>query len=188
MATSRGLEEIVQEYHHLQAEHRCSGADGTGRRHLHTRLDEVEERFEHTLAQEVGDEGERNAWRARPHHGVEALPVASARPLAFRGRSSGGSVVEIRARADGDYDVEIDGAAVDRLGDGGIDVAVYEADGREFHEVFEAPAAALDALGAWVHDPSGAPPWKHLHELLRDGLVDRHFGLTARGRRALARA
>jgi len=189
MATlAQGLEEIVREYHHAQAEHRRTREEGTARRHLHARLDELEERFEHLLVQRVGEERERAAWRERLHHGAAAPPQAGpARPLAFKGRAAGGSAVEIRARPDGDYDVEIDGVPADRLS-GPLDFRVYHADGRAFGEVFEAPAHALEALGAWVGDPSGEPPWEHVHELLADGLVDRHFGLTARGRRAVERA
>jgi hypothetical protein len=74
-----------------------------------------------------------------------------------------------------------------RIADGEIDFTTYEDDGREFREIFEAGGEALDALAGWVHEPRGEPPWEHLHTLLDDGLVDRHFGLTRRGRRALSR-
>ncbi len=183
------LEEIVSEYHHVQGEHRQTRPEGSGRRHMHDRLDELERRFEHLLIEQVGDEGERAAWRSRLHHGTEAPPTpALARPLAFRGRSSGGSAVEIRARPEGGYDVEIDGVPTGRLEDGEIDFAAYETDGHEFREVFEASGEALDALAGWVNNPGSEPPWEHLHDLLDDGLVDRHFGLTRRGRRALSHA
>jgi hypothetical protein len=185
-AAGEGLEEIVREYHHVQAEHRRAGPEGTGRRHLHERLDELEKRFERLLADHVGDEETRSSWRMRLHHGTEPPAEGTpAGPLAFKGRSSGGSLVEIRERPQGDYDVELDGVPVGILA-GEIDFSVYEIDGREFFEHFDAGAAALLALAGWVDDPSGEPPWEHLHPLLEDGLVDRHFGLTARGRRALS--
>ena len=181
------LAELVEKYHHLQSEHRRTGVEGSARRHLHAELDELERKIEHLLATEVGDESEREAWRQRVHHGYPGPPVAPERPLVFRGRSESGSLVEIRTRPDGDSDVEIDGTLTERLG-GPIDFGRYRVGDREYVETFEAPAAALEALTAWVHDPSGDPPWDHGRELIEDGLVDRHFGLTARGRRAVSRA
>ncbi len=184
--TFTGLEEIVREYHHLQEEHRRAGPEGTARRRLETRLEELEQRFEHRLLEELGSEDERVAWRARLHHGAGAPLVAPSAPLVFEGRSAAGSTVEIRERPDGDYDVEIDGAPVERLS-GPIDFHVYVDGDRRFREVFDVPGATLEAFAAWVAGPAGEPPWEHLHELLGAGLVDRHFGLTERGRRALRR-
>jgi hypothetical protein len=180
----QGLEEIVREYHHLLEEHRRTGPESTARRHLHAHLDELEHRFERLIGETVAGESERVAWRARLHHGAEAPPSAPARPLAFKGRSEAGSVVEIRERPDGDFDVEIDGVPIDRLGDH-IDFHVYVDGDREYPEVFDAPPAAREALAAWVADPAGEPPWEHAHDLLDDGLIDRYFGLTDRGRRAV---
>jgi hypothetical protein len=58
-------------------------------------------------------------------------------------------------------------------------------DGTEFTETFEVAGEALDALVDF-HELGGSPPWEHASELLADGLIDAHFALTARGKRALA--
>lgn len=55
----------------------------------------------------------------------------------------------------------------------------------EFTETFEVSTEALDAL-ADFSERGGNPPWEHASELLADGLIDVHFALPARGRRALA--
>ena len=108
----------------------------------------------------------------------------------FRGRSQSGSVCEIRGRPDGDLDVLVDGALVERIA-GALDFAdeapglVYRRDHVEFREVFAVPAPALAALRAFVADSAGGPPWKHAGVLLAEGLVDRYFALLLRGRRAL---
>ena len=60
-------------------------------------------------------------------------------------------------------------------------------DGFEFRETFSASPDALQALDAFLAD-GGSPPWEHATELLADGLIDTHFDLTPRGRRALATA
>lgn len=182
--TFTGLEEIVREYHHLQEEHRRTHPEGTARRHLQARLEELEQRFEHRLLEDLGDETERVAWRERLHHGAGAPLVPLSPPLVFKGRSAAGSVVEIRQRPDGDYDVEIDGAPVEKLS-GPIDFDVYVDGDRRFPEVFAVSTGARRALAAWAAGSAGEPPWEHLHDLLRDGIVDRHFALTERGRRAL---
>jgi hypothetical protein len=185
MAAASVLEEIAEEYRHLQSEHRKAGIEGSGRRHLHARLEELEEHFERFLVEDVADENEREAWRQHLRHGAPAPPTAQpARPLLFKGRSEGGSTVEVWERRDGDADVAIDGSPVgvrhaEGIGD------IYRDGDREFTEVFDAPADALEALRAWVENGSGAAPWGHAHTLIEDGLVDRHLGLTTRGRRAL---
>ena len=56
----------------------------------------------------------------------------------------------------------------------------------EAHETFSASTEALDALSAFLHDDGSAPPWDYASELLSEGLIDVHFALTPRGRRALA--
>jgi hypothetical protein len=147
-------------------------------------LEEIVREYYRLLGETLADEHERTAWRARLHHGAEAPPAAPERPLVFKGRSEGGSLVEIRQRPDGDLDVEIDGVPVDRLSDP-IDFTVYVDGDRSFPEVVDAPPEALEALAAWVADPAGEPPWEHAHELLGDGLIDRYFGLTDRGRRVV---
>jgi len=183
--SSAELAQLVERYHHLQNEHRQAGIEGSVRRHMQAELEELERKIESLLTTEVSEESEREAWRMRIHHGYPAPSLALSQPLVFRGRSEAGSLVEIRARPDGDCDVLIDGALAERLG-GPIDFDRYRMGDREYAETFEVPAAALEALRTWVHDPSGDPPREYEYELIEDGLVDRYFGLTARGRRAVA--
>ena len=52
-------------------------------------------------------------------------------------------------------------------------------------EIFDASPEALAALDAYRRD-GGEPSWQYASELLADGLIDVHFELTPRGRRALA--
>lgn len=179
------LEEIVEQYRHARSEHQRAGREGRVRRHLKARLDELEERFERLLALLPLDEQERAAWRARLHDGPPLpSPVPAEPTLLFRGRSQGGSVIEIRADADRGATVMVDGVPVERLV-GEPEGGVFELGDQSFEEVFEASPEAREALGAWVFGPAGPPPWEHAAELIADGLVDRHFGLTARGRRAV---
>jgi hypothetical protein len=188
------LAAIVREFHHVQEEHRRARPESRVRRHLHSRLEELEERFERLLEEWVADEETRAAWRAHLYQGAPR-PAESApeRPLTFRGRSEAGSVVEIRKRPDGSYDVEVDGALVERI-EGGLDFAggtappVFRLDGSEFRETFSASPAALEALRDSLAGDAAHPPWDQAAELVADGLVDRDFGLTERGRRALAAA
>jgi hypothetical protein len=58
---------------------------------------------------------------------------------------------------------------------------------RWLRETFGADPAALKALADFYEQEGSHPPWQHAAELLRDGLIDVHFDLTPRGRRALAR-
>ena len=186
--TWRELEEIVDEYRHLSSEHHQAGREGSVRRHLEARLDLLEERFEHLLALLTVDEQERGEWRARLHDGRPApSPVPPEPTLLFRGRSPGGSTIEIRAGTERSASVIVDGVPVDRLM-GQFEDDVFQFGDRTFEEVFEASPEAQEALRAWVSEPTGAARWEHAAELIADGLVDRHFGLTRRGRRAVQRA
>jgi hypothetical protein len=182
------LGEIVDEYHHLQAEYRHAGAEGRVRRHLGDRLEELEQRFEGLLAYLVPDAEARAEWRGSLHHGWPSPPPAVWPPeLLFRGVTETGSVVEIRAGAGDEAEVMVDGRLAERLV-GEITGDVIALDGHTFEETFAASPAALLALGEWVDEPAGEPPRAHAWELLGDGLIDRHFGLTPRGRRALRRS
>ena len=60
----------------------------------------------------------------------------------------------------------------------------FRVGGVSFDERFAASRSALAALRLMT-ESGGAPPYRHARELLLDGLVDRNFGLTPRGRRAL---
>ncbi len=186
------LEAIVSEHRHLLEEHRRAHADGTVRRHMEARLHELEQRFDQLLDEWAPDEELREAWAAHLRHGAPApaLP-APARPLVFRGRAETGSVVEIRKRTDGDYDVEVDGAVVERaqleLDFAGTEAPrIFMLDELGFQETFSASAPALEALAEFVAERSPAPPWGFAVELRADGLVDRHFSLSPRGHRALS--
>jgi hypothetical protein len=187
------LEATVVEYHHVQSEHRRAGVEGSVRRHLHTRLARLGARFERLLDESVPDEGAREAWRRRLHNGspAPAEPRPPEPPLLFKGRSTAGSVAEVRKRADGDCDLAVDGSLLERLAaarelaEGAIPLT-FRIDGQEFREIFEAPARAVAAARAYFSDPSGEPPWQHAPALAADGLIDGTFALTPRGRRALA--
>jgi hypothetical protein len=196
MTTSIGvrglLEATVAEYHHVRSEHRRAGAEGTIRRHLHAQLGRLEAHLERLLEESVADEEAREAWRSRLHYGspapIEPQPPGPA--LLFKGRSAAGSVVEVRQRTDGDCDVIIDGARLERVA-AARDLAenelplVFRVAGQEFQEIFEAPTQALAAARAYISDPSEEPPWQHAPALAAEGLIDGTFALTPRGRRAL---
>lgn len=61
----------------------------------------------------------------------------------------------------------------------------WRLNGTEVEEVFGVSPEALQALAAFA-ERGGEPPWEHAAELLADGLIDVHFELTPRGKRALA--
>jgi len=67
-----------------------------------------------------------------------------------------------------------------------VSPAVFRVEGMDFVELFDASPEALAALDAYRRD-GGEPPWQYASELLADGLIEVHFELTPRGRRALAR-
>jgi hypothetical protein len=185
------LEAIVGEFRHLREEHGRAGAEGTVRRHMEARMHELEQRFEQFLDEWAFDDDLREAWGVHLHRGAAApaLPAAT-RPLVFRGRAETGSLVEISKRTDGDYDVEVDGAVVERV-EAELDFSGREAprtfvlDGLVFQETFSASEPALEALDEFVAERAPHPPWRFAIELRADGLIDGHFGLTSRGHRAL---
>jgi len=187
-----GLERIVAEYHHLRAEHRRAGREGSVRRHLQARLEELERRFERLLEEWVAEERVREAWRGHLHGDAPAPPEPEpVPPLLFKGRSRVGSIVEVRERPGGDCEVVVDGTLVEIASAGELKEErraplTLRAGGEEFREIFAAPAPALAAARAYFARPAGEPPWEHAAELAADGLIDHTFALTARGRRALA--
>lgn len=160
------------------------------RRRIGERLLDVRQRFDRVLDEWVPEDDLREAWRRHLNDraGVPEGPAAI-RPLGFRGVSDAGSVVEIRGRDGDDLDVVVDGSLVERIAatkDLGRGVpSTLHVDGFTFSETFTASADALQALDAFL-DGAGSPPWEHATELLADGLIDTHFDLTPRGRRALA--
>lgn len=185
------LEAIVWEFRHVQAEHRKAGDESAARRRFAERLHELERDLERLLAEWVPDEGTQRAWREHLHHGApEPAEPAPRPPLAFRGRSDAGTIVEVRER-NGGYEVEIDGrpaggTVADRELAARALPLTFAFEDLRFRETFGVPPAALEALRAFVAGEARRPPWRYAAALAADGLVDRHFALTPRGDRALA--
>jgi hypothetical protein len=179
------LDTLVHTYNHLRNEHKRARPASSVRRRIEERQLGVRERFERVLEELVPDPGVRDAWLAHlDNRGPRPDAPEAIRPLVFRGRSSAGSVAEIRPHGD-ELDVFIDGALAERLDPGEtFESGRYRFGRDEFFEIFAASDAALDALAAYRDDP-GLPPWDFATELIADGLVDAHFALTPRGRRAL---
>ena len=189
----RELDLIVHEFLHVHNEHARASADSV-RRKLRARVLELRERFERELTASVQDEPLREAWREHMNQRAPAPAEPPPVPLIlFRGRSEAGSEVIVYEAQAGGLRVEVDGTLVHRVVR--LDLRHQEGawvfhrdDLGDFRETLVASAEGLEALRAWVDDPTGEPPWQHLRELAADGLVDRHFALTSRGRRALGRA
>ena len=185
------LEALIRYYHHLQNEHKRAHLEGGVRRRIEDQLLEVRERFDRFLAEWVPEEDLRRAWWNHLHARAPEPPgPAAIRPLLFRGTSEAGSVVEVRGKKGEETEVLVDGTLVERIAvDGDLTFLVPPLDfgpnRRPVYETFSAPPEALEALADFLDD-GGPPPWEHASELLADGLVDVHFGLTPRGRRALA--
>jgi hypothetical protein len=185
------LDALAHYYHHLHHEHERADPQSSVRRRLEDRLLEVRERFERVLDEWVPDPELRHAWHEylrnrRP----EPSDPPAVRPLVFQGRNDAGSIVEIRRRGD-EHQVEVDGALLERVA-AEKDLSVdrpslrFRLNGTEFEETFNASPEALQALADFL-DEGGSPPWEYASELLADGLIDVHFDLTPRGRRALGR-
>ena len=185
------LEALVRYYHHLQNEHQRAAPESSARRRIEERLLDVRERFDRLVEEWVDDEDLREAWLEHLHNRApEPDGPEAVRPLVFRGVTEAGSDVEVRERTDQELEVWIDGALVER-------VAAQEdfastarplqvrLDGFRAEETFSASREALAALATFV-EGGESPPWEFASELLADGLVDVHFALTPRGRRALA--
>ena len=185
------LEALVRHYHHLQNEHKRAPLESAMRRRIEERLLEVRRRFDRVLEEWVPEEELRCAWREHLHYRAPEPPGPPAiRPLVFRGVSEAGSIVEIRGQRGEDLEVRVDGTVSERIA-GQKDFASttpplsFRLNGIEAHETFTASAEALDALADYVDDGK-PPPLDYAAELLADGLIDVHFALTPRGRRALA--
>ncbi len=188
------LEAIAGEYRHLLEEHRRAHAEGRVRRHQEARLQELELRFERLLDEWAPGAELRGAWQAHLHDGAPApAQPAPERPLVFRGIAETGSLVEIRERADGDYEVAVDGTVVERV-EAELDFSgkqtphAFPLGGLVFRETFSVSAPALEALADFVAGRAQPPPWPFAPDLRADGLIDSHFALTPRGHRALAQS
>jgi hypothetical protein len=185
VAPDEELRQLAHEYQRVRQAHSENTAPSV-RRQLEGKLEDLQRRFERTLEQLVPEDEARATWRAVLYHQAEPPePAASSPPPIFRGRSDIGAEVEVREGNAGGYDVLVDGSLVLRLPDP-VDQGHLRVDNLDFREVFDATPEALDALLVYTRDPDGDPPWPFAAELLADGLVDRTFGLTPRGRRALA--
>jgi hypothetical protein len=184
------LETLVHQYRSLQNDHAVTPPESGTRRRTEERLLDIRDRFERTLAEWVPDEEAQQAWREYlVNHGPAPSEPPAVRPLRFRGVSDAGSVVEVRGGNADEFEVEIDGSLVARVA-AAKDLARvgpsagFRFDSTVFEETFEVSDDALQALSDFQVD-GGSPPYDHAVELLSDGLIDTHFGVTPRGRRAL---
>lgn len=184
------LQALARSYRRLQSDAKHEGAKSSERQHLEERLVDVRNRFERLLVEWVPQDRARKAWNAYldKGRGAPGKPTA-VRPLVFRGVSEFGAMIEVRRAGGGDLDVDIDGALAERLDaahelDDTEPHLRFRLDGTAYLETFEVSLDALDALADFVE--GGAPPWDAAPGLLADGLIDSHFALTPRGRRALS--
>jgi len=185
------LESLVHTYYHLRNEHKRASPASSTRRRIEGRMLEVREHFERVLSEWVPDEELRDAWREHlENRGPAPAEPVAIQPVVFRGVSDEtGSTVEIRRRSDDELDVWVDGTLIERIaGEKDFDVTAQPARFRlnegEYRETFPVSPEALAALADYL-DGSAPPPSDHARELLAHGLIDAHFSLTPRGRRAL---
>jgi hypothetical protein len=183
------LDALVRYYHHLHNEIVRKGIQSSVRRRLEDRLLDVRERFGRLLDEWVPDEVLRAEWRDYLHNRVpEPSEPGAVEPLTFKGHTDAGSVVEVRGSGD-EYEVWVDGSLQERVA-AKKDLSVrsrtlhFRWDGKEIEETFDASQEALDALDDYLNTDGASPPWDYAAELLADGLIDRNFDLTPRGRRA----
>lgn len=186
------LEALVRYYHHLQNEHQRAPLESGVRRRIEDRLLDVRARFDRLLEEWIDDEELRAAWAEHMHNRApEPAGPEAIRPLVFRGVTEAGSDVEVREQSREELEVRIDGALVERVAaeeDFATTVPPLHVrlDGFRAEETFSASAEALTALADFLEGGDEPPPWDYASELLADGLIDLHFALTPRGRRALA--
>ena len=185
------LDALARHYHHLRGEVERSDPESSTRRKLQDRLSEVRERFDRLLEEWVSDEELKQEWRDYLHTRVpEPDGPPPIEPLVFQGRTDAGSIVEVRGSKD-EFGVWVDGSLQERIAaekDLSVDKPVFHFrwDGKEIEETFGASGEALRALDDYLQTEGAAPPWEYASELLADGLIDVHFDLTPRGRRAHA--
>jgi hypothetical protein len=181
----------VHHYQHLHNELEREKPEGSTRRELEGKLLEVRERFDSILEEWVPDEDLREQWREYIHNRrPEPDGPARIEPLVFQGVTDAGSVLQVRGQAD-EYQVWVDGSLQERIAaqkDLSVDKPVlhFRWDGKEIAETFSTSGEALTALAECRDGPDSSPPWEYASELLADGLIDIHFDLTPRGKRATA--
>jgi hypothetical protein len=185
------LAALVHNYKHLHNELVHENPEGSTRRELEDKLLDVRERFDRLLDEWVPDAELQEQWREHIH-GRRAEPdePVSIDPLAFQGVTDAGSTVQVRGQAD-EYQVWVDGSLQERIAarkDLSVDKPVlhFRGDGKEIAETFNVSEDALNALARYRDESDPSPPWEYASELLADGLIDVHFDLTPRGKRATA--
>src|SRR5438094_4444379 len=185
------LAALVHHYQHLHNEVEHEKVEGSTRRELEKQLLETRERFDRLLGEWVPDEELRKQWREYIHNRrPEPDEPAGSEPLAFQGIDDAGSVVQVRGQAD-EYQVWVDGSLQERIA-ARKDLSVdkpdlhFRWDRKEIAETFNVSEDALTALARYRDAANESPPWEYASELLADGLIDVHFDLTPRGRRATA--
>ncbi|GIW73078.1 MAG: hypothetical protein KatS3mg102_2620 [Planctomycetota bacterium] len=192
MSLREELEQLAHDFQHLKTEHNQLSPGSSQRRHLEAKMAELERKFTSLLEHWITDPAVREGWRRRFHHGEPAPDEPALESgLLFRGRSDAGALVELRLDREGRCEVWVDGELVGRHDeqpqlDAQPREEPYELFGFRLYEEFAAAPEALAALADYRARPSGEPPWEHAAALLADGLIDRHFAITPRGRRALA--
>ncbi len=185
------LAALVHQYQHLHNELEHEKPEGSTRRGLEDKVLDVRRRFDRLLEEWVPDEELREQWREYIHNRrPEPDEPAGIEPLVFQGITDAGSVVQVRGQAD-EYQVWVDGSLQERIAaqkDLSVDRPVlhFRWDRKEIAETFNASEEALNALAAYCDDRDVSPPWEYASELLADGLIDVHFDLTPRGKRATA--
>jgi len=152
---------------------------------------EVRERFERLVDEWVPEADLAEQWLAHLHYRApEPAGPPPIHSLLFRGRNDAGSTAEIRRRG-GELFVTVDGTLAERLSEDDLPAnwfSVFRVSETDFRETFTASSDALRALAEFLADGDRGPPWDAAEELLADGIVDTHFAVTPRGRRALASA
>ena len=185
------LAALVHHYQHLHNDLEHEKPEGSTRRELEQKVLDTRERFDRLLEEWVPDEELREQWREYIHNRrPEPDEPAGIEPLVFQGITDAGSVVQVRGQAD-EYQVWVDGSLQERIA-ARKDLSVdkpdlhFRWDGKEIAETFNTSEEALTVLARYRYDPELSPPWEYASELLADGLIDVHFDLTPRGKRAIA--
>ncbi len=185
------LAALVHHYQHLHNDLEREKPEGSTWRELEQKLLDTRERFDRLLEEWVPDDEVREQWREYIHN---RCPVpdepAGIEPLVYQGVTDAGSVLQVRGQAD-EYQVWVDGSLQERIAarkDLSVDRPYlhFRWDGKEIAETFNTSEDALTALARYRYDPELSPPWEYASELLADGLIDVHFDLTPRGKRAIA--
>ncbi len=186
------LEKIASEFHHLRNEHKNEAEHSSTRRVIASRLEALDDRFQHLLQHWVDNEPKRKAWHDFLHHET-ACPEddLTANPPVYIGKSDSGSEVQVRPTGGHSFDVLIDGNCVEQLS-GMLSFpmnAPVNLCGQKWWETSNTHGAALTALREYCAQEKGkrSPPWQWARVLYGDGLIDANFSLTTRGRRILYR-